>query len=209
MEAFDVVAQKIEQVGPGVELGLGVAAGDTPEESPVRGHGLADGGGGLSLAPSRAVIDDVVLRSVGDADTEVRKNTAEFLAQRDVDGITCRHSAAADAAAVIVNTQCTKVAGVSATGHPTGKPVDHGQSILPGLDRMKRFGQLLADQRFIDHLGHALHVRNLGFTDAHIRSLVTDRGHVGRLQTIALHQKHETRWEHGSGRLRPDLRQDR
>ena len=138
MEAFDVVAQKIEQVGLGVELGLGVAAGDTgPKRAPVRGHGLADGGGGLSLAPSRAVIDDVVFRSVGDADTEVRKNTAEFLAQRDVDGLTCRHSAAADAAAVIVNTQCTKVAGVSATGHPTGKPVDHGQAILPGLDRMK------------------------------------------------------------------------
>ena len=133
----DVVEVEIEQVGLGVELGLGVAAGDTPEESPVRGHGLADGGGGLSLAPSRAVIDDVVLRSVGDADTEVRKNTAEFLAERDVDGFAGRHSAVADAAAVIVNTQCTKVAGVSATGHPTGKPVDHGQSILPRLDRMK------------------------------------------------------------------------
>ena len=108
MEAFDVVAQKIEQVGPGVELGLGVAAGDTPEESPVRGHGLADGGGGLSLAPSRAVIDDVVLRSVGDADTEVRKNTAEFLAQRDVD-LAGRRAAAAYATSAVVGAQRPKV----------------------------------------------------------------------------------------------------
>ena len=76
MKAFYIFAQKIEQVGLGVELGLGVSALDTTEERPVGGHGLADGGGGLSLSPGRAVVDDVVFRSVGDADTEVWKNAS-------------------------------------------------------------------------------------------------------------------------------------
>ena len=49
MEALYVTAQEIEQVGLGVEFGLGIPARDTAEERPVGGHGLADGGGGLSF----------------------------------------------------------------------------------------------------------------------------------------------------------------
>ena len=80
MQALDVRAQEIEQVGLGVELGLGIATCNTAEERPVGGHGLADGGGGLSLPPGRAVIDDVVFLAVGDANAKVLENTPEFLA---------------------------------------------------------------------------------------------------------------------------------
>ena len=129
MKAFDVVAQKIEQVGLGVELGLGVAAGDTAEERPVGGHGLADGRGGLALVTGRAVIDDIMLRTVGDADAEVRKDAAEFLAQGHVDGLAGRRSAAAYAAAAVVDAQRPEVVRVPSAGNPSGKPVDHGQRL--------------------------------------------------------------------------------
>ena len=118
LQALDVLAQEIEQVGPGVELGLGIAPGDAAKERAVRCHGLADGRRGLALAPSRRVVDDVIILAAGDADAKVRKNAAELLAERDVDGLIGRRSTAADATAAVISSQGTKVIRVPAAGNP-------------------------------------------------------------------------------------------
>ena len=118
LQAFDVVAQEIEQVGPGVELGLGVATGDAAKERAIGGHRLADRRRGLALAPSRRVVDDVMLLAVGDTDAEVRENAAEFLAERDVDGLAGRRAAMADTTTAVISAQRAKVIRVPAAGNP-------------------------------------------------------------------------------------------
>ena len=66
---------------------------------------------------------------------------------------------------------------------------------------MKRFGQFLANQRFIDHLGHSLHIRNLGFANVNIRTFVSDWRDVLGYQAIAFNDKDKTRWELDPGGL--------
>ena len=164
--ALHVGDHVVEQALLGVEGLAGVAAGDRAEQGLIRQVGPALGGQGLAPARGRAVVDDGVLGSVGDAQPDVREDIVEPPAEGVVDGFGDDASAVADPAAGVVGPQGAEVVGVSAGVHLARQALDHRQAVLVCRHRLQRGRQFQPGQRLVGHPGADLAALAVGVAAA-------------------------------------------
>src|SRR5262249_14981270 len=142
--------------------------------------------------PGGAVIDDGELGPIGDAQADLREDTAQLLSQGDVDGLPLGPAAVAVAAVGEVTAQRAVVRGVAAARHPTGQALDDGHALFPGIQRLQGLRQRVAIQRLRHQLVALLGSLDDGYlTTLDLDALAADPERLNLLPGQAVSFDHE------------------